>query len=154
MEFEFRYRALTFAELDNKWDRVSPKGLYSQILGGFFSIVLPSTQFAKKWQENMASSRCSLKSVFFNNHHSQLPLWELVPRSSWKEGKIHPACDHRLQTDRSHFTGRTVTRGTPLITLPCFLSPFSCLYSWLSKDVAFPAVTTHSALTSDLISSF
>lgn len=154
-EFKFRGRALTFAELDNKWDGVSPKRFHSDSWW-IFSIVLPNAQFAGNWQDNVASFRCSFKSVFFNYHHCQLLLWELVPRSSWEDGEIHPACycDHRLWADRTHFTGRTVTRGAPLITLPCFLSPFSCLCAWLSKDAAFLAVAIHFAFALDPISSF
>lgn len=46
------------------------------------------------------------------------------PEAPWEEGEIHPACscDHRLWTDRTHFPGRTVTRGAPaMFSQPIFL---------------------------------
>lgn len=84
-------------------------------------------------QENVASSSCSSKGELLNNCHHQLLLWELARSSSWEEDNMLSACscarslrDHKLPANGAHFTGETVTRGAPTITLPCFLSLSAC----------------------------
>lgn len=55
----------------------------------------------------------------------------------WEEGEIHPVCtcDHRLWTDRTHFTGRTVTRGAPAM----FSQPIFVLVCLAEQGCCFPS---------------
>lgn len=116
-----------------------------------------SSQCTIHQQENVASSSCHIEDAFFLNSgcHRLLP-WELVPCSSWEEDKMLSACchayslsDRKMPASRAHFTGETVTRGAPTITLMCVLSPSALLQGLVEQGCHFPScMAMQSALSS------